>query len=511
MTTIEFGDWSPDLGSFGASILREARNCIPQAAGYRWFPGLSVHAGPGALPAAVLSGFSAKDRDGNTVSYAAVGGDANEGRLYRLAASAWSDASGTGSDGIVGYSINAGENWEFVKWGESVLATCINEPLQQHMFGAGAFASMISSARRPRARHVAVIRDFVVLGNIDDSVGAGADGLAPSRVWWSGINDAATFEEGGAAAQSDFQDLQSGGPVQRIVGGEIGTVFCESSIYRMTYVGAPVVFQFDEVERNRGVWVPGSVATAGRLTFFLDRDGWYVWDGQASTPIGHNKIDRSFLSGSDAIAPAHLDRVTAVADPVNQLYYCAYPSVNAQGGNPDRILVFDWGSRKWSIAELGVDCLFRAFSEGYTIDNLDTVAGSIDALEVSLDSAVYTGRDVSLAAFDQQHRLAFFSGAPLAAILETGDVQLAAGADGRSLVTSVRPIVERATVASVQPLTRDRATDEPLAGDIVPVDGRGACLLRANSRYHRFRVRLGGAFSAATGLRVAQVASAGDR
>lgn len=510
MTTIAFGEWTPDLGALEGG-LREARNCLPQAAGYRWFPGLARYAGPSPLGDRVIAAFATKDKDGNTLNYAAVRGVADDARLHLLAASAWTDRSGAGGNGSGAYSLADGESWEFVKWGESVLASCIGEPLQQHVFGAAAFTDAVASSRRPRGRHIAVIRDFVVLGNIDDSIGAGADGLAPSRVWWSGINDAATFEEGGAASQSDFQDLQSGGPVQRIVGGETGTVFCEQSIYRMTYVGAPVVFQFDELERNRGAWAPGSVATAGRLTFFLDRDGWYVWDGQASTPIGVDKIDRTFLAGDDAIALAHLDRVSAVADPVNHLYYCAYPSVNADGGVPDRVLVYDWVNRRWSIAELALDCLFRALSEGYTLDSLDTLGGSIDALESSLDSTVHTGRNVALAAFDPAHALCFFNGAPLPALIETGDLQLGGAAGARSLVGAVRPIVEQAASVTVQPLTRDGPLDAPQAGDVVAVDGDGACPLRANGRLHRFRVRLEGPFTGAAGLQVTRLSTAGAR
>lgn len=511
MMTIPFGEWRPDLGSFAGDGLREARNCLPQAQGYRWFPGLAAYAGPGPLPDRVLAAFATKDRDGNTINYAAMRGGADEARIHRLAASSWVDISGPGANGGGAYSLGDGETWEFVKWGESVLASAIGEPLQQHVFGAATFADVVTSGRKPRARHIAVIRDFVVLGNIDDSVGAGASGLAPSRVWWSGINDPATFEEGGAATQSDFQDLQSGGPVQRIVGGETGTVFCEQSIYRMTYVGAPVVFQFDEVERSRGVWVPGSVATAGRLTFFLDRDGWYVWDGQASTPIGVDRIDRASLQGDDAIALAHLDRVSAVADPVNHLYYCAYPSVNADGGTPDRILVYDWVNRRWSIAELRLDCLFRALSEGYTVDSLDSLGESIDALAASFDSAVYTGRNVALAAFDPSHALCYFSGDPLPATIETGDLQLGKGPAGRSLVGAVRPIVEAATAVSVQSFTRDGPLDAPQAGDIVAVNGDGECPMRSNGRFHRFRLRFGGPFSGAAGLQVSRVAAAGER
>lgn len=511
MTIVPFGGWTPDLAPLGNQGVLAARNCIPQARGYRHFPGLGVYAGPAPLADRVVGAASAKDKSGNTLNYAGIRGGGNAARLSLLAASAWQDKSGAGGDGNAGYGVNEGEGWEFAKWGESMLATTISEPLQQHSFGAATFVNAIASDRRPRARRIAIIRDFVVLGNIDDAVGSGADGLVPSRVWWSGINNAALFAEGDATTQSDFQDLQSGGAVQRIVGGEVGTVFCETSIFRMTYVGSPVVFQFDEVERNRGVWVPGSVATAGRLTFFLDRDGWYVWDGQGSTPIGVDKIDRTFLSGGDAIDLAHLDRVSAVADPVNRLYYCAYPSVNAASGTPDRVLVFDWVNQKWSLAEVELNCLFRALSEGNTLDSLDSISGSIDALGASLDSAVYTGRNVSLAAFDGAHALGFFTAEPLPATIDTGEMQLGSGDGARAVVTSVRPIVDGATSVSVQPLTRDLPTQPIVAGNIAAVDAVGACRLRSNARYHRFRVRLSGPFTSAQGIEVSQAAPAGAR
>jgi hypothetical protein len=247
------------------------------------------------------------------------------------------------------------------------------------------------------------------------------------------------------------------------------------------------------------------------LTFFLDRDGWYVWDGQASTPIGVDKIDRTFLTGSDAIDLAHLDRVSAAADPVNHLYYCAYPSVNASSGTPDRVLVFDWVNRKWSLAEIDVDYLFRALSEGNTLDSLDGIGGSIDALSASLDSAVYTGRNVSLAAFDGTHALCFFAAEPLAATIDTGEAQLETGEGMRAVVTSVRPIVDGANSVSVQPLTRDLPTQAPTEGSIAAVDGVGECRMRSNARYHRFRVRIAGPFSAAQGIEISRIAPTGPR
>ena len=49
MTTIPFGEWTPDLGPLGNPGLMQARNCLPQANGYRSLSGLSVYVGPASL------------------------------------------------------------------------------------------------------------------------------------------------------------------------------------------------------------------------------------------------------------------------------------------------------------------------------------------------------------------------------------------------------------------------------------------------------------------------------
>ncbi len=508
MTLIPFADWLPDIAPLGNEGVLTAKNVLPQARGYRCFPGIAVYQGPGALGARAIGAFAAKDKDGNTFNYAATVGSANASRIHVLSGGAWSDKSGTGADGTSGYSVAEGEIWEFAKWGEGVLGCTISEPTQNIAFGGASFVNLVTSARRSKARRIAVARDFVILGNIDDSVGAGASGAAPARVWWSGINDAATFEEGGETSQSDYQDLQSGGAVQKIVGGEFATVFCDSSIYRMTYVGAPVVWQFDEIERNRGVWVPGAVATAGRLTFFLDRDGFFVWDGQSATPIGVNKIDRTFLADFDF---NHLHRVSAVADPVNRLYLCAYASIDATGGMPNRIVVYDWINRRWSIGEIELEWMFRGLSEGYTIDSLDTLAASIDALGTSLDSPIFAGRNVFLSAFNGEHRLCTFTGDALPATIETGEQQLGGPGNTRSLVTCVRPIIDGAASISVNAYGRNLPTDTPVAGPEAAANAQGECPLRSNARFHRFRVSLTGNFTAALGVEVTRQAVTGAR
>ncbi len=64
----------------------------------------------------------------------------------------------------------------------------------------------------------------------------------------------------GAASQSDYQDIQDGGDITGISGGEFGIVFLEKAIVRMSYIGSPLFFQFDTISRNIGCIEGGSIA-----------------------------------------------------------------------------------------------------------------------------------------------------------------------------------------------------------------------------------------------------------
>lgn len=501
MSIIAFQDWTPDIAPLGSDGLWICKNCIPQAKGYASFPSLAPYTAA-ALGARVVGAISAKDKSGNTYNYAATTGSTNDGKLNLLTSGAWADASGNGGDATPGYAIPDGEVVKFAKWNEQILATTIGEPLQSISFGGTTFANAITSSRKPRARHIGILRNFVVLGNIDD---VGNDGVVPNRVWWSGIEDETTFEEGGESSQSDFQDLKNGGPVQEVISGEVGTIMCETSIYRMIQLGFSPWFSFDEIVTNRGVWVPNSVATSGGLSFFVDRDGWYVWDGQAVTPIGINKIDNFFRGDFD---PNYAHRSSSAIDPIRKLYFFAYASRNATAGLIDRILVYDWVNRKWTIVEMSLDWLYQFRSEGQTVD---TITGFIDDIMLLVDDTALLGKNLALGAFDSSHMLASFSGTALAAIFDTGEKQLSGQGGMLTQVNLMRPLVDGADTVSVQPFTRYLQSQSAAGGSIAVMNSLGNCNMRSTGRFHRFRVSTTGNFSAALGVDAVEYVPVGMR
>jgi hypothetical protein len=474
---IEIGEFRPDLPDFGNPGATVALNVVPATTSYRPLAGLSTYSS--GLAGRCQGAFATRDSGGNVHNFA---GDAS--KLYALTGQSWSDVSRA----IGGpYSTPTDGMWSFGQFGNLIIAMNGVDAPQKWVLGSStAFQALAGGP--PNARCIAVVRDFLVMGRVS--------GFA-NRVQWSAIDDGEDWTPS-AATQADSQDLPDGGWVQAIVGGEYGTVFQERSIKRMTYVGAPVIFQFDEVAHNRGVLAEGSVASFESTTFFLDTDGFYaLTNGGQVTPIGDQKVDKTFWR---KVNQSFLHRISAAIDPISKLYVLAYPTQESVDGTPNRLLIYNWTSGRWSEAEVDVELIYRSLSgASETLDSLDDVSASLDALGFSLDSRVWTGGLILLSAFDPLHRLALFTGASLPATVETGEAQLFPGR--RALVTSVRPIVDGST-PTVRLGVRNRTVDPVQWGADAASNAFGECPVRSSGRYHRARLALpaGGGWEHLQGL-----------
>ena len=116
---------------------------------------------------------------------------------------------------------------------------------------------------------------------------------------------------------------------------------------------------------------------------------------------------------------------------------------------------------------------------------LDALGYTLDTLPFSLDSRFLEGGSPYLAAFDSDHKLAFFSGTNIAARVETADFEHIPGR--RSFVTGVVPATD-ATAVTVQVGKKERPQDSLTYGSAVAVNAQGLSPQRASARIHRYRV-----------------------
>ena len=473
----EFGGWSPDLPPFGNPGSPNAKNAIPHQGGYKQFLGLSSFTD--ALTARCQGAATFQNTAGNFYPYA---GDAT--KLYRLDASSFTDVSnGT-------YTIPADEFWEFTQFGNKVIAVNSNDAAQGATIGTGSFSDHFTSTLKPKARHVMTLRNFLVVGNVEEGGNA-----YPNRVRWSASGDSQDMDQS-ITTLADAEDLEDGGWVQKLVSlRDYGVVFQEKAISRMSFEGSPTIFRFDKVEENRGALVPGGVVPFGNGIFVLSDDGFYVFGSDAMIPIGDNRVDKFFF---DDLNDTYKHRIIGAIDRDYPVVMWAYPS-GSSSGTPDRIIMYNWTVKQWAFADVDTQFMFTSASPGLTLEQLDSVNASLDALPFSLDSRVWQGGAIARAGFDTSNQLGFFDGTALTAELDTAEMQPFPGR--RAFYDRVWPLIEGSSATVTHQIgTRSRLIDSVSFSSAVALDADGTCPVNVDARYARHRLNIAGGFDNAQGL-----------
>ena len=454
-TKLTFGEWMPDQPSVSGA-LTDAKNVVSQAIGYGPFPTPVTFSTSNAAED-LTSLYAAKQPDGNTALFAA-----GASKIYTV--------SGVGGITQVktGMTTGANDRVRFTQFGKTVISTNNAEKLQAWTLGTStSFADL--SATAPIAKFITVVRDFVVCANTYES-----SAQQQYRVRWSAINNETDWTED-VNTQSDYQDIPDGGQIVGIRGGEFGLVLLERAIHRMTYVGTPFIFQFDNISRGKGCMVSGSIAQYQGVTFFLSDDGFYMCDGQNVTAIGAEKVDRFFLQDA---SESDYKTMSAAVDPIRKLVIWNYKTVN---GNRS-VIIYNFKTQKWTYGDAGTDFLAEASTSSVTLEQLDSLSASIDALTTSLDSQLYVGGKYFLGG-TLATRVMTYTGASQTGVIATGDLDIGAN----SVVTLARPIVDNGS-ATVAIASRTLLNQGVSFNTAVAASSENRVSLRSAGRYHRLKV-----------------------
>lgn len=468
-TRVTFGEWMPDQSGISGS-LTDAKNVVSQAIGYGPFP--TPVALSNAASENLTSLYAAKAPDGNTVLFAA-----GASKIYTVG------GSGTLTQVNTGLTTGSNDRVRFTQFGKNVIICNNADKLKSWVLGTSStFADVAANA--PIAKYITVVRDFVVVANTYES-----SVQQQYRVRWSAINDETDWTEN-VNTQSDYQDIPDGGQIMGIRGGEFGLVLLERSIHRMSYVGTPFIFQFDNISRGKGCMVAGSIAQYQGITFFLSDDGFYMCDGQQVIPIGAEKVDRFFLTDA---SETDYKTMSAAIDPVRKLVIWNYKSVDATR----KLMIYNFQTKKWTYGDAGTDYLGEASSGALTLEELDAVSSSIDAMTTSLDSLLYIGGKYFLGG-TYGTKVYSFTGSSLTGNISTGDIDVGAN----SVVTLARPIVDNGS-ASLSVASRKLLNQSVTYGTSTAADSDNRVSLRSAGRYHRINlVPTGAAWKTAVGVDV---------
>jgi hypothetical protein len=379
------------------------------------------------------------------------------------------------------YVTPSNQRWRFTQFGNVLIGANGGNRLQGYNVNSSTnFSDLAADA--PQSRYVTVVRDFVVSGYVNDAT------VRANRVQWSALGDESSWTNS-ATTQADFQDIPDGGAVVGLTGGEFGLVFMDRSIHRMSYVGSPLVFQFDNISRNQGCYEANSIIQYGGTSFFLSDNGFYACDGQQIIPIGNEKVNRYFF---DDVDEGLLPLMSAAIDPARKLVIWAYASLSS--ATVDKLLIFNYEIGKWTSGTTTASRVATSSTPSFTLEGLD-VFGDLEDIQSSFDSRVWLGGKMQFAGV-KDAKVVTFSGANNTAYIETGDIEVPGTT---SAITMAKPIVDNGS-GNVALVSRRLLNEQVVFGTQSVADSENRVSIRGVGRYHRLQLTPTGQWKTTVGI-----------
>lgn len=469
---VQFGEWAPDQPDL-ANSATVAKGVMSIAGAYGPFPAYASVGGTDIqADAQILGGKSVYDASTDPVVFA---GDTS--KLYKVESRALTDVKKSG-----GYTIGTEDWWMFEQFGNYVVAVANGTTPQVYQIGVSSAFADLAGTPPDDATCVARIGDFLMMGKA-------------STVYWSAFNDITDWIPD-PVTQAGSQVLnQEHGRIQTIVGGDYASIFHERAIRRAVYVGGSVIWDFgqDAVETRRGAIGPYATARFGRLTFFAADDGFYVFDGQNSSPIGYGKVDEYFTKNLN-YADRH--RVCMAVDSVRKVLAVGFPYGASTKINT--VLLYSTQDQRWTYCEDSLDFLYDGSIDPLTVDSFHNWETSDDLDTTNLDP--YT---IDSDAFDDRRRLLLgwtsadhefvsYTGANRAALLESLELEPSPGRRGKVLeIWPIGEFADRSTVSAAVGYQRALPDTSMSYTNATTMNIKGFCPQRIDARFMRGRLQVG--------------------
>jgi hypothetical protein len=468
MNLIPFGQVGPDRSEFDPNFCSVIENVFPASGSFTPFPRFDVFST--AMPARPQGAFLAVEGSG---SWSLFTGTSTALYKFNGATLGWTDVSGAGAP----FSLADDGKWSFRQFGDIVVAANgVNDLQSYDLSTPTTFAPL--SATAPRSKYLEVLGDFLLAVNLTTN---------DRGIHWSGLNDATFWTP--RQRSSDFQIFPDDGEIQGTAAGPNGIVIFHEHCIREGALDleSPLVMRFRKTVDRHGSHAAKSIVTTGGGTFYLSQEGFYKY-GTPPIGIGVDRVDRFFW---EDVAFNEIFNVYGSEDPERKIVYWAYGSKsNTLPRSYDKVLAYHYGIDRWSLLRPGIFMtgLIDAVTPGYTMETLDSLGYTMETLPFSLDSRAWTGSLPTLAAFNDNFELGFFSGSPLQAILQTGDVAMSAGK--RTFVNGFRPLTDAPT-STGRVAVKDYAGQARSWKASNAISTRtGLIPARASGRFHRFEVTI---------------------
>ena len=383
---MSYGPFRPDAAGPNSGYAAVADSVLPQAAaggiGYGPMPTLVTATGAAALsgaPRGMITGFKA---DG---SYAVIAATASTIELMNSSYQ-WSNIE-------IGRTVTSGDDVSFAQFGKYVLNTDTTSGLKAYDIDGGGANTAVSAITS--ARCVFTCNNVVFIGGTtSNNRRMQSSAIGDHTNWTTEGADGKTFEDGGAIVGG--RDLKNGAAV----------LFQETAIRLIQFGGGPGLYTVAKVADGRGAVSDRSIVAFDGMCFYLSTDGFYKFTlNGGNEPIGAEKVNRWL---ADQISASDYENVSGAVDPFEKVVWWRISST--------LLLGYDWQLNEFFTATVTTSALSRLATAAVTIDSL---SGTIDALDVTIDSRLLAGGSLLFGALDGSYKFSTFTGTSLAATLQT--------------------------------------------------------------------------------------------
>lgn len=460
--------FAPDADPTTKGVLTACSNLIPFESGFKASPS-PVAVAVASLAAACRGAVVATKLAGTRRIFAGT-----QQRLYELAGATWVDRSKAGA-----YTGSTESRWSFCQFGDTTIASNLTDPMQSST--AGAFADVPTA---PKAKIVvSASNNFVLAFNTND----GTFGVSPDR-WWNCAQSNQTNWTPAQGGPTTGRLVAIEGPIQAALPlGDYVIAYKARGFFLGSFVGGDAQWQWTLVPGgDAGAVGQDAVCDIGGAHFFVSDGDFWLFDGTRPVSIGEGIVRRWFLDNSN---PVYRFMTQCSFDKPNGLVRVNFPSKTSTGVL-DRTLVYHVKRQRWGVANQVVQAPLNYITPGVTIDGMDTIASTIDALpNVPVDSQFWMGGGQVPAYFNNVGQLVALSGVAGTSSLTTGDL---GDDDAVTMIDRFRVRFSKspATAAATGLIKMNEGDDLTEASASEINDGKFD--LRQSARFHRIRVDMTG-------------------
>lgn len=474
---IPFIGYAPDADPVTPGVIINCSALIPTIRGYKGSPA-TVSQGIDTLGGQCYGAVLARNNDDTTRLIAGT-----SSKLQELSGTSWTDRTGATLNGL-----GTTDFWCFAQFGDAILATAKTE-IPKFIESATTFANVTATA--PKAAIVEVANNFTLLFDVNDQ-GALFDSADRPNGWWCAAKGGYTSYTPSGASEAATGTLHStpGKITAAKAFGYQVIAYKLRSMYLGTYVGAPVIWDWQLIPGDAGALCNTAVVNVGTSEqprhIFMGWDNFYQYAGGQAVPIGNLIKDAVFseldYNNFSAVRTQH-DRKAKVV----RFYYPV-----SGGRTPDKCVVYNYITGKWGRDDRTIQAAVDYAATGITWDEIGDSVPTWDSFpSLPWDQAFLGAAGEYPAVFDSTNSLVTLTGPSAQSSITTGDY-----GDPQMYSTLIRVIpqfLSAPNTAQYAAFYRDNLADDLTTGQVATMS-KGRFDVFHSARWHRGRFDMTGDF-----------------